>query len=129
MDYTKKFYDLQKVKNLLQQLNSSSHAILLSSKDSLFLDAFAKLFVLGHCCNSGSICFECSNCKKILNGNSVDVELFGYQKPLVVEDSSQIIADSYVVPLEFENKYFIIKDIDLYYRIEMNMELLGYSEE
>lgn len=111
MDFCKRFYGLQKVKDLLGKLNSSSHAIILSSKDSIFLDAFAKLLVLNDCCKTDEICFECIDCKKILNKNSVDVEYFGYNKPVVVEDSQQIIADSYVVPLEFKNKYFIVNEI------------------
>lgn len=112
MNFCKQFYKLQKVKNLLLQLKNSAHAVLLCSKDDIFLHSFAKLFVLSQSCQSGGeICFECSNCKKVLNQTSVDVEFFGYQKPLVVEDSAQIVADSFVVPLEFENKFFIIKDI------------------
>ena len=111
MDYIKQFYGLQKVKDLLNQLNNLSHAVMLNSKDSVFLDCFAKLLVLKNCCKQSEICFECASCKKILNQSSVDVEYFGYQKPLVVEDSAQIVADSFVVPLEFEEKYFVIKEI------------------
>lgn len=113
MEQTKKFYELSKIKQLLGQLKSRSHAVLLQSKDELFLRAFAKLLILDDMCQSGEqICFECANCKKVLNSNAIDVEFFGQNKPLVVEDSQQIIADSYVVPLEFENKYFVIEQID-----------------
>lgn len=112
MDFCKQFYKLNKVKQLLNQLKNSSHAILLSSKDEIFLDTFAKLMVLNDCCQFGQeVCFNCADCKKIINQNVVDVEYFGYQKPLVVEDSQQIIADSYIVPLELTNKYFIVKQI------------------
>jgi DNA polymerase-3 subunit delta' len=112
MDYIKKFCALSKVKNLLKKLENSSHAIILSSKDSIFLDCLAKLLIMQENCEKKEICFDCANCKKILDGNAIDVEYFGYQKTIVVEDSEQIVADSYIVPLEFEKKYFVLKDFD-----------------
>ena len=112
MDYLKKIYDLKKVKDLLVQLKNLTHAVILYSKDDIFLQCFAKLLILKDVCQTSEICFDCVNCKKVLNGNSVDVEYFGFQKNIVVEDSQQIIADSYVVPLEFKNKYFVVNNID-----------------
>lgn len=113
MDYIKKIHNLPKIKDLLFKLKDSAHALLLVSKDELFLKNFAKLIVLNQFCNSqNEICFDCTNCKKILNGNAVDVQYYGFDKPVLVEDSQQIISESYVVPMEFAEKFFIVNDIN-----------------
>lgn len=111
MNIASSFYKLKKVKDLLALTSNSSHACILCSQDNIFLDAFSKLMVLSHVCKN-NICFDCPDCKKVLDGNAIDVLRYGFEKSVVVEDSQNIVAESYVVPLEFENKYFIIKDID-----------------
>lgn len=111
MNWTLSIYKLPKVQNLLNQISKSSHSILLQSKDSIFLESFAKLIVL-KCLHDKDVCFDCATCKKILGDTALDCQKYGFQKPLVVEDSQNIVAESYVVPFEFENKFFIINSID-----------------
>lgn len=114
MDYLEKFAKLNTIQELLKNFDSISHAIILTSEDEIFLDCFAKLIVMQKNCNGQKKpCFDCVNCKKIVDGNSVDVEYFGTDKPIVVDDSLQIVADSFVVPLELDKKYFILKNFDL----------------
>lgn len=113
MDYTQKLQAQQTVQNMLQNLKESSHAIILSSPDDVTMLSLAKLVVMTEVCESNQApCTNCKNCKKILDGNAVDVQYFGLDKPMLVEDSTNIVNDSFVLPLEFAKKYFIIKDID-----------------
>lgn len=112
MQYINKFCKLDRIVNFVNTLKSSSHSILLCSEDEIFLDCIAKLIVLNDCCKNDKPCFKCINCNKILNKNSVDVKYFGESKNIVVEDSSNIINESYIVPLEFNKRYFILKNID-----------------
>ena len=60
------------------------------------------------CNEQDAPCFCCNTCKKILDENAIDVEFFGREKGIVVDDSKVIIEDSYVLPLDFKNKYFIL---------------------
>ena len=92
----------------MTKLECANHAIILNSADSMLLDTIAKLFVMKlECSENNSPCFICDSCQKIIDGNALDVEYFGLEKSIVVEDSEKIVEDSFVVPLEFKNKYFI----------------------
>lgn len=91
-------------------LKSNSHALIIESKDEIFLDAFAKYFVLNLFCKNQIPCFTCGDCLKVLNNNSLD--MFVYDKPIMVDNAKEIIDNLYVVPAENEYKVFIIKNFD-----------------
>ena len=91
-------------------LKSNSHALIIESKDELFLDAFAKYFVLNLFCKNEIPCFTCGDCLKVLNNNSLD--MFIYDKPIMVDNAKEIIDNLYVVPAENDYKVFIIKNFD-----------------
>ena len=111
--YLFKINDISKYDNVLQKLLASNHAIILHSQDRILLDSISKLLVMKiECKNEKAPCFYCDSCKKILDDNALDVEMFGYEKNIVVEDSKKIIEDSYVLPLEFQNKYFILNNFE-----------------
>lgn len=100
--------NIDKYENILK---SNSHAIILESKDEMLLDAFSKFFVLNLFCENGHPCFKCGNCLKVLNNNSLD--LFIYEKPIMVDDAKEILNNLYVVPAENDYKVFIIKNFDM----------------
>ena len=113
MRYEKQIYGIENCKKLLDAIKNCSHAIILESKDELLLDGFANLVILQDVCQFvKKPCFECANCQKVLNGNAIDVEIFGQEKSILVADSNKIVNDSFVVPLEFEKKYFLLKSFD-----------------
>lgn len=91
-------------------LKSNSHALIIESKDEIFLDVFAKYFVLNLFCKNETPCFTCGDCLKVLNNNSLD--MFIYDKPIMVDNAKEIIDNLYVVPAENEYKVFIIKNFD-----------------
>ena len=98
---------------LLKKMVGSKHAIILHSQDTILLEAISKLYIMKlECVDKNSPCFCCPNCKKILDGNAIDVEVFGKEKGIVVEDSKTIIEDSYVLPLYFKHKYFVLHNFD-----------------
>ena len=113
MSYEKQLYAIKKIAEKLGEIKNSSHAVILVSKDNVLLDAFANLMIMQDVCGfAKKPCFECANCQKVTNGNAIDVEVFGEQKNILVADSAKIVADSIVVPFEFEKKYFILKNFD-----------------
>ena len=64
------------------------------------------------CLSENAPCLICNNCQKVIDENALDVLWFGKDKPVVVGDSENIVQDSYVVPYEFKNKYFILCNFD-----------------
>lgn len=112
-NYLFKVNGLNKYQNFLNRLQASHHAIILNSADEMLLDIIAKLFVMKLECHENLPCFICSSCQKVIDGNALDVEYYGTEKSILVEDSAKIIEDSYVLPIEFKNKYFILKNFDL----------------
>lgn len=113
MKYEKQIYNIESCKNLLDAIKNCSHAIMIESKDQLLLDGFANLLILQDVCQFvKKPCFECANCQKVLNGNAVDVEIFGQEKSILVADSNKVVNDSFIVPLEFDKKYFLLKNFD-----------------
>lgn len=112
MGFENKILQIDSVKQKLALAKNSSHAVLIVSHDKILRQSFAKLLIMQDVCQNGEICFLCPNCKKVLDGNAIDVEYFGGEKQILVGDSARIVADSFVVPLEFEKKYFVLRDFE-----------------
>ena len=112
-NYTFKISQLPKYKTFLETLKNSNHAIILFSKDKLLLDAVSSLYVMmQECENDYKPCMFCETCQKIIDRNALDVEYFGEDKNIMVDDSENIVNSSYVVPYEFKNKYFVLKNFN-----------------
>lgn len=113
MEFEKKILQLDSIRQKLFEMKDSSHAILIASPDKILRDNFAKLLIMQEVCsNEQKPCFLCPSCKKVVDSNAVDVEVFGTGKQILVGDSAKIVADSFVVPLEFEKKYFVLTDFE-----------------
>lgn len=111
--YLFKISQLEKYKNFVDRLLGGKHAIILQSDDELLLDAIYKFLIMKYeCLDKNKPCFICSNCQKILDETAVDVELFGKEKNILVEDSQKIVEDSFVLPLEFKSKYFVLNNFE-----------------
>lgn len=83
------------------------------SEDIMLLNNLAKLLVMSfECEGEDAPCLICNNCQKIIDENALDVLYFGKEKNIVVEDSETIVQQSYVVPYEFKNKYFILQSFE-----------------
>lgn len=95
-----------KFKNIL---NSKSHAIIIESEDTKFLEDFSLVFALNLLCKK-DVCLKCDNCLKILSNNCLDV--ISFNKAPVVEDVEKIIDTVNVVPAENDYKLYIISNFD-----------------
>ena len=112
-NYIFKISQIEKYKSLIEKLSNASNAILLFSKDDMLLDAIAKLVCMkNECENQQSPCLYCSNCQKIIDKNALDVKNYGLEKSILVEDSQNIVEDSFVLPIEFEHKYFVLHNFE-----------------
>ena len=112
-NYIFKIYNLEKYKSLVKKISKTSHAVILQSKDDILVDAIAKLVVMqNECMEQDKPCFICSNCQKILDGNALDVEQFGKEKGILVEDSQKIAYDSNILPVQFLKKYFVLYNFE-----------------
>lgn len=124
-----KINQISKFDDLLEKLSVSGHAIILNSQDKILLEAISKLFIMKlECKEQNSPCFCCNNCKKILDENAIDVEYYGKEKGIVVDDSKAIIESSYVLPLDCKNKYFVLHNFENATRQAQN-KLLKMIEE
>ncbi len=107
--------DIHKKILLDKHADMINHAYILSSADSILLDAYAGFFAQDICCECvGSPCMTCLPCQKILHGNMVDLSIYPKtEKSLVVEDISNIVVDSYIRPMDSKYKIYILKNFDL----------------
>ena len=95
----------QEIKN-----NSLAKAVLLISKDSKYSFEFAEELA-GAILNDGAV-VDNENTKKIRANSHPDVKCYPQKDKLLVGDSEEIVLESYVKPIFAEKKIFIIKDID-----------------
>lgn len=115
MREVKIFSKLKTINNFLSGIatNQPSHAYMLTSADEQTLSASAIVLALNLTCVSNSKpCFECANCKKILNGTSVDVFSYpkGTKQNIVVDDVKEIIETCQSKPLDFDKKIYILNN-------------------
>ena len=112
-NYIFKVSELKKYQQFLDRLEKSNHAIILHSEDEILLGILSKLLIAKlECKSEKKPCLYCENCQKIMDSNAIDVKVFGEDKSIVVEDSNNIVTDSYVVPYDFKNKYYVLKNFD-----------------
>lgn len=127
-NYLFKINELEKYKIFLQKIKNFKHAIILNSDDELLLTNIAKLCVMQNVCKGQEPpCLFCENCKKVLDKNAVDIEYYGFEKSMLVEDSENIVNSSYIVPLEFSQKFFVLQ-MDLA-NVQAQNKLLKVIEE
>jgi len=89
------------------------HAYLFSSTDEIKNIASCKLFsLLMNCEGENQPCFNCKNCLKIKNNNSLDVFVYPKNKSIVVEDIKDIIDNCYVSSAELDKKIYILNNFD-----------------
>lgn len=90
---------------------TSSATNIIFSKDKQYLGVASKLMctVLE---NNGEINFENNISKKILNDASVDTFIYPKEKQLSVEQANEIVDSIALSPMDFKNKYYIIKNIE-----------------
>lgn len=94
----------------LKNANAISHSILLISKDEKYSMLFAKLLsclILDKKIDKNSL-----NYQKIMFESHPDVLYFPKKEKLLVADSQEIVAESFVKPVFANRKIFIIKNID-----------------
>lgn len=89
------------------------HAYLFNSCDEIKNKVSSILFtLLINCEKNEKPCFNCKNCLKIINNNSLDVFVYPKNKSIVVDDIKEILDSAYIVPSEFEKKIYILNNFD-----------------
>ncbi len=114
------------VKFLNGFLDSSNQTILLVSPDETYLSVMARLLISK--LENGTFDKNSLTYKKIKNENAVDVFYYPKEKQLVVENANEIIDNLYLTPLEFKNKYYVVKNIDNATIIAQNKLLKSLEE-
>ena len=104
---------LQNKNKFKKVLNSSSHAILLETEDSLFAQNVATLYAMNLSCGlEEKPCLICSNCLKIKNKNSIDTFFYPTEDIIKIDDVNEIIENLYIVPAENKYKVYILSNFD-----------------
>ena len=93
--------------------NRLNHAYMMVLPDENLAREYAKYFAMEIFCNSHNACGSCANCLKILHDNMSDIAYYPKSQRLSVEESRQIVSDSYVLPYENEKKLFVIFNFHL----------------
>ena len=88
------------------------HTYMLVISDEILANSFAKFFAMQLMCEDPSICCKCNNCNKIQHNNMADVLYFPQGSKLTVEESRQIVDESFVLPYEADKKLFVINNFD-----------------
>ncbi|MBQ4558361.1 MAG: hypothetical protein IJA61_03180 [Clostridia bacterium] len=114
-----KYIDLYKKSNICKILTRDmekktlSHAYMLVLPDEVLAREYAKLFVMQlYCTSINKPCGECNNCRKISHDNFTDVHFYPKNERLTVEESRQIVTDSFVLPYENSKKIFVISNFE-----------------
>lgn len=101
----------QEILNFLNNFNDSSNqTTLLIAKDELYLNLMAKFLVVK--LENGEFNPNSLVYKKVMGESSVDVFYYPKEKNLAVEHSNEIVENIFLTPLDFKNKYYIIKNIE-----------------
>lgn len=87
-----------------------SSSILLISKDDIYSLEFAKILAIF--IMDGKVDKQSENFKKIMLLSHPDVCLYPKKEKMLVSDSEEIVAESFVKPVFSTKKIFIIKNID-----------------
>lgn len=105
---------VSKYKNKFERVfNSSSHAILLESADTVLCECLAKLFAMNLCCKQEKKpCQICSSCLKVISNNSLDTLIYPKGQVLLMDDIKDLLEQINVIPVENEYKIIILKNFD-----------------
>ena len=85
-----------------------SHAYLIVCDDGFMLEEYVKAFVKTLACESKPYCNECRTCRLIDKKTLVDVKFYPTDGKIKVADVDDLIAKSYVKPLEADKKIFVL---------------------
>jgi DNA polymerase-3 subunit delta' len=88
-----------------------SQAILLQTKDELYASEFAKALTM-LILDGGKACQTCEHCQKVEKDAHPDVKKYPQKDKLLVADSEEIVAESFIRPIFADKKVFIIENID-----------------
>lgn len=85
-----------------------SHAYMIVSSDDDVIDEFFTLVSASVFCSHQPPCFECAECRKVVNDNNADIfHLYPQKDKIKVEDLSLFLRNISVKPLEKHKIYFI----------------------
>ena len=85
-----------------------SHAILVVCEDKYMLDMYLKVFAKELMCASDTQCGECRTCKLIEEDAYQDVITYQKEKKLSVAEIDELVAKTFLKPLEGDKKAFVI---------------------
>lgn len=88
--------------------NTLSHATLIVCDDSDMLEKYLIVFAKAFTCKSSEFCNSCRSCKLIETKSYEDVTFYPKGNKIVVSDVDDLVAKSYLKPLEDDKKLFVL---------------------
>lgn len=91
-----------------------SHAYMLVCDDAVALPIYLKTVAKTIACESETYCGECRYCRLIEKGTHFDVTTYpkGDAKKILVADVDELVAQTYVKPIEGEKRIFILNNAE-----------------
>ena len=105
-----------------------SHAYLTVTPDGRFLDEYLKFIAKVIVCDEEEPCLTCRKCRLIDQNAYPDVKFFPKDDSVKTDDVTEIIEESYVMPVEDDKKVFVISHAETMNEIAQN-KLLKTLEE
>ena len=93
--------------------NNFPNALIILSPDSETNKQFVKEVALSFFCDKHNICESCEGCVKTEKGTNPDLLLYPKDKAFQVSDAKEIVDSAIMAPMIFENKVYVINDIDI----------------
>lgn len=93
--------------------NNFPNAMIILSPDSETNKQFVKEVALSFFCNNHNFCGNCEGCVKIEKESNPDLLIYPKDKNFQVSDAKEIVDSAIMSPMIFENKIYVINDIDI----------------
>lgn len=107
--------------------NTLSHAYMVITSDNTARSLFFKLVAVAIMCPKGG-CYECSQCKKVLERNHIDVKFVDAGDKITVKDINEIVEDTQTRSIEGGKKLYFIDNAENMSGVVQNKLLKTYEE-
>lgn len=104
-----------------------SHAYMIITGDNAARQLFIKLAAIAIMCPKGG-CYECSQCKKVLDKNHVDIKFIDIIGRMTVKDINEIVEDTQIRSVEGGKKLYFIDNAENMSGAVQNKLLKTYEE-
>lgn len=107
----KNYNEFQTIKYSIEN-NILPNALIIFSPDSETNKQFVKEVALSFFCKTHNLCKQCEGCIKTEKETNPDLLIYPRDNSFQVADATEIVENIVLAPMIFENKIYIINDID-----------------